>query len=105
VPEVVYRRHVLPNPVEVPLPHLLVKAQRGMEEAEAGFRREWERLEVERLRLSDWEHRLGDRIQVVASHAAEEWAQLEREREVQRKKMRRVIDREKAVTGRRWRWS
>jgi hypothetical protein len=42
---------------------------------------------------------------VVASHAAEEWAQLEREREVQRKKMRRVIDREKAVTGRRWRWS
>jgi hypothetical protein len=41
--------------VEVPLPRLLVKAQRAMEEAEAGFRREWEKLEAERLRLSDWE--------------------------------------------------
>jgi hypothetical protein len=34
---------------------------------------------------------------VVASRAAKEWAQLEREREVQREKMRRVIDREMAV--------
>jgi hypothetical protein len=33
----------------------------------------------------------------VASHAAEEPAQLERERDVQRKKMRRVINREMAV--------
>jgi hypothetical protein len=39
--------------VEVPLPRLLVKAQRVMEEAEAGFRREWKKLEVEHLRLSD----------------------------------------------------
>jgi hypothetical protein len=53
IPEVVYGRHLLPNPVEVPLPRLLIKAQRAMEEAEAGFRREWERLEAERLRLSD----------------------------------------------------
>jgi hypothetical protein len=83
--------------VEVPLPHLLVKGQRVMEEAEAGFRREWEKLGVEHLRLSDWERHLGDRIQVVASRAAEERAQLEREREVQREKMRRVINREIAV--------
>jgi hypothetical protein len=52
MPEVVYGRHLLPNSVEVPLPRLLVKAQRAMEEAEAGFRWEWERLDVERLRLS-----------------------------------------------------
>jgi hypothetical protein len=38
VPEVVYGRHLLPNPVKVPLPRLLVKAHRAMEEAEAGFR-------------------------------------------------------------------
>jgi hypothetical protein len=37
---------------------------------------------------------------VVASRATEERAQLEREREVQRKKMRRVIDREMAVATR-----
>jgi hypothetical protein len=39
VPDVVYGRHLLPSPVEVPLPRLLVKAQRAIEEAEAGFRR------------------------------------------------------------------
>jgi hypothetical protein len=61
-PEVVHGRHLLPIPVEVPLPRLLVKAQRAMEEAEAGFQREWEKLEAEHLRLSDWEHHLGDRI-------------------------------------------
>jgi septal ring factor EnvC (AmiA/AmiB activator) len=44
--EVVHRRHLLPSLVEVPLPRLLVKAQRAMEEAEAGFRREWEKLEA-----------------------------------------------------------
>jgi hypothetical protein len=53
VPEVVHGRHLLPNPVEVPLPRLLVKAQQAMEEAEAGFWWEWERLEAEWLRLSD----------------------------------------------------
>jgi hypothetical protein len=31
----------------------MVKAQRAMEEAEAGFRCEWEKLEAEHLRLSD----------------------------------------------------
>jgi hypothetical protein len=98
--EVVYGRHLLPNPVKVPLPHLLVKAHRAMEEAEAGFRQEWEELVAERLRLSNWECHLGDRIQVVASRAAEEWAQLERERKVQHKKMHRVIDREVAVVRR-----
>jgi hypothetical protein len=50
---VVRGRQLLPSPVEIPLPRLLVKAQRAMEEAETGFRRDWERLEVERLRLSD----------------------------------------------------
>jgi hypothetical protein len=37
---------------------------------------------------------------VVASRAAEERAQLERERDVQREKIRRVIDREVAVAHR-----
>jgi hypothetical protein len=53
VPEVVCGRHLLPSPAEVPLPHLLVKTQRAMEEAEAGFRQEREKLEAEHLRLSD----------------------------------------------------
>jgi hypothetical protein len=98
MPEVVYGRHLLPNLVKVPLPRLLVKAHWTMEEAEARFRQEWEELEAESLRLSDWERHLGDRIQVVASCAAEEQAQLERECDVQQDKMHRVVDREIAVT-------
>jgi hypothetical protein len=72
VPEVVYGRHILPSPVEIPLPRLLVKAQWAMEEAEMGFHQEWERLEAERLQLSDWERRLGDRIKTVTSRHTEE---------------------------------
>jgi hypothetical protein len=64
------------------------------------FQQESEEVEAERLRLSDWEHRLGDSIQVVASRTAKERAQLERERDVQREKMRRVIDQEMAVAHR-----
>jgi hypothetical protein len=51
-PEVVYGRRLLPKLVKVPFPRLMVKAQRVMEEMEAGHRQEWEELEVERLRLS-----------------------------------------------------
>jgi hypothetical protein len=43
----------------------------------AGFRREWEKLEAKHLRLSDWEHQRGNRIQVVSSRAAEERAKFE----------------------------
>jgi hypothetical protein len=73
-PEVVYGRRLLPKPVKVPFPRLMVKAQRVMEEMEAGLRQEWEELEAERHNLTDWEHRLGDRIQAVSSRNAEERA-------------------------------
>jgi hypothetical protein len=71
-----------------------------MEEAEASFRREWEKLEAERLQLFDWESRLGDCIQVVASRVAEEWAQLTQEHEVVHKKMCRVVSQEIMVITR-----
>jgi hypothetical protein len=37
-PEVVYGRYLLLKPVKVPLPRLLVKAHRVIEDVEAGFR-------------------------------------------------------------------
>jgi hypothetical protein len=86
-PEVVHGRHLLLSLMEVPLPRLLVKAQRVMEEAEAGFRREWEKLVADHLRLSDWERQLGNRIQVVSFRAAEEQAKFEQEREALHEKM------------------
>jgi hypothetical protein len=65
--EVVLGRRLLPSPAEVPLPRLFAKIQQVQEELEAGIRREWEKLEAERLQLSDWEHRLGDRIKTVSA--------------------------------------
>ncbi|XP_025825181.1 uncharacterized protein LOC112900543 [Panicum hallii] len=46
------------------------------EELEAGIRREWEKLEAERLRLSDWENRLGDCIKSVTTRYADERAKF-----------------------------
>jgi hypothetical protein len=59
-PEVVYGRRLLPKPVKVPFPRLMVNAQRVMEEMEAGLQQEWEELEAEHDRLTDWERRLED---------------------------------------------
>jgi hypothetical protein len=97
---VVHGRHLLLSQVEVPLPRLLVKAKRVMEEAKAGFRREWEKLEVECLQLSDWEPQLGNRIQVVSSRATEKQAKFEQEHEDLNEKMRRIFDREVSVISR-----
>jgi hypothetical protein len=59
-----------------------------------------EELEVERLRLSDWEHRLGDRIEMVTSRYAEEQAQLDRERDDLQEQPHRTLEREAAVARR-----
>jgi hypothetical protein len=74
--EVVLGRRLLPNLAETPLPRLFAKSQQTQEELEAGIRREWEKLEAECLRLSDWEHRLGDRIQTVSARYTRERAEL-----------------------------
>jgi hypothetical protein len=73
-PKVVYGRRLLPKPVKVPFPLLMVKSQRVLEEMEAGLQQEWEELEAERNRLTDWEHRLGERIKAVTSRNIEERA-------------------------------
>jgi hypothetical protein len=80
-PEVVHGRRLHPKPVKVPLYRLMAKGQWAMEEIEEGFRQEWEELEAERHQLSDWEHRLWERIESVTSRYAEERAHLEQERD------------------------
>jgi hypothetical protein len=96
-PEVVYGRHLLPKPAKVPFSRLMVKGQRVMEEIEEGLRQDWEELEAERLQLSDWEHRLGERIETVTSRYAEEQAQLEQEHDDMQEQMRRTLNREAAI--------
>jgi hypothetical protein len=86
--------------VEVPLPRLIVKAQQASQELEEGFRRAWEKLEAERLRLTDWEDRLGERIAAESSHHAAERARLEREREALGVDILKAAERERKVAQR-----
>jgi hypothetical protein len=97
---VVYGRHLLPSPAEVPLPRLLIKTQQALEETEAGFRREWEKLEAEALRLSDWERRLGDRIKTVSARYVGERVQLAQERDYLQEQLQKVLEREAAAAQR-----
>jgi hypothetical protein len=96
-PEVVYGRHLLPRPAKVPLPRLLAKSQQALEDLEAGIRQEWEELEAEHLRLSNWERHLGDRIKTVSSRYAGECAELAQEREDLQEQLQKSLDREVAA--------
>jgi hypothetical protein len=101
-PEVVLGRHLLPSTAEVPLPRLIAKCQQAQQELEAGMRREWEKLEAERQRLSNWEVRLGDRINAVSARYAEERAKLVLGRELLREELKQARDgRQRRFSGRR----
>jgi chromosome segregation ATPase len=99
-PEVVLGRRLLPSTAEIPLPRLVAKYQQAQQELEAGMRREWEKLEAERHRLSDWEVRLGDRINTVSARYAEERAKLVLGRELLQEQLQQARDREAAALQR-----
>jgi hypothetical protein len=94
---VVLGRRLLPSTAEIPLPRLFAKCQQAQEELEAGIRQEWEKLEAEHLRLSDWEHRLGDRIKSVTARYADERAKLVLEHELLQEQLQQARDREAAA--------
>ena len=100
-------RRLLQGPPEedaVPLPQVLVRVWRTIEEAtsttEAAFRREWAALESERQRLGVWHIRLEERTKAGASRAAAAQSELEANQESYRKGLRKVFDREVAVARR-----
>jgi hypothetical protein len=97
---VVLGRRLLLSPAEVPLPRLFAKSQQAQEELEAGIRREWDRLEVERHQLSDWEDRLGDRIKSVTARYAGERAELMQGRKLLQEQLQQPLDREAAAAQR-----
>ena len=68
--------------------------------AEAAFRREWSTLESERQRLSDWHNRLEAHTKAEALHAAEVRSKLKADQEAYRVNLRKVFDREFAVSSR-----
>ena len=82
--EVVSGRRLLQGPPEedaVPLPRVLVRVRRTIEEAtstiEPAFRREWAALESERQRLGNWHICLEERTKAEASCAAAARSELE----------------------------
>ena len=105
--EVVSGRRLLQGPPEegvVPLPRVLVRVRRTIEEAtstaEAAFQREWAALESERQCLGDWHIRLEVCTKAEASRAAAARPELEADLESYRKGLRKVFDRELAASGR-----
>jgi hypothetical protein len=99
-PEVVLGRRLLPSTAEIPLPRLIAKCYQAQQELEAGMRWEWEKLEAERHRLSDWEVRLGDRINSVSARYAEERAKLVLGRELLQEELEQARVREAAALQR-----
>jgi hypothetical protein len=105
--EEVLGRCLLPSAAEIPLPRLIAKCQQALQELEAGMGREWEKLETERHQLSDWEVRLGDRINAVSARYTEERAELVLGCELLREELEQArvleaaaLQREKAATRR-----
>ena len=86
-----------------PLPRVLVQVRRSIEEAtssaETAFRRAWAALESECQRLFDWHTRLEAHTKAKASHAAETRSKLKADQEACRANLRKVFDREFAVSS------
>jgi DNA repair exonuclease SbcCD ATPase subunit len=69
-----------PEATPVPLPQVLSRAHQALQETEAAILREWEALEAEHERLSDWRTQLEERTKVVSRQFASERSELERDR-------------------------
>src|SRR6185503_14980304 len=95
--EEVSGRRLLQGPPEeevAPLPRVLVRVRRSIEEAtssaEAAFRREWATLESERQRLFDWHTSLEAHTKAEASHAMHARSKLKADQEAYRANLRKV---------------
>ena len=79
---------------------MLRQAHRSLDDVAEAFQREWTLLEAERERLSDWQGRLESATQAQASRIALDRAALDQDRECYRKDLKKVFDRELAVSTR-----
>eukprot|EP00267_Zea_mays_P046272 XP_020398635.1 junctional sarcoplasmic reticulum protein 1-like [Zea mays] len=87
-----------PEAAPVPLPRLLSRAHQALQETEAAILREWEALEAEHQRLSDWRTQLKERTKAASHQFAFEWSKLERDRKDYKKDLQKVYARELEVT-------
>jgi hypothetical protein len=64
----------------IPLPRVLSHAHQALHETEAAILQEWEALEAEHQRLSDWRTQLEKRTKAASRQFASERSELERDR-------------------------
>jgi DNA repair exonuclease SbcCD ATPase subunit len=86
-----------PEATLIPLPWVLSRAHQSLQETEAVILREWEALEAEHQRLSDWHTQLEERTKAVSHRFASERSELERDRKDYKKDLQKVYARELGV--------
>jgi hypothetical protein len=78
----------------VPLPRMLSHAHQVLSDTRAAILREWEALEAEYQRLSDWRTQLEERTKTASQQFISEWSQLKRDRKEYKRDLQRVCARE-----------
>jgi hypothetical protein len=96
-PEVFFGRRlwsgVEPEAAPVPLPRVLSHAHQTLHETKAAILREWEALEAEHQRLSDWRTQLEERTKVASRQFASERSELEQDHKDYKKDLQKVYAR------------
>jgi hypothetical protein len=69
-----------PEAAPVPLPRVLSRTHQALQETEVVILWEWESLEAEHQRLSDWRTQLEERTMAASCQFASERSELERDR-------------------------
>jgi DNA repair exonuclease SbcCD ATPase subunit len=87
-----------PEAAPVPLPRVLSRAHQALQETEAAILQEWEALEAEHQRLSDWRTQLEERTKAASRQFTSERSELERDRKDYRKDLQKVFALELEVT-------
>jgi hypothetical protein len=86
-----------PKATPVPLPRVLSRAHQALHEIEAAILREWEALEAEHQRLSDWGTQLEERTKAASRQFASERSELERDHKDYKKDLQKMYARELEV--------
>jgi chromosome segregation ATPase len=86
-----------PEAAPIPLPRVLSHAHQALQETEAAILWEWEALEAEHQRLSDWRTQLEERTKAASRQFASERSELERDCKDYKKDLQKVYARELEV--------
>jgi hypothetical protein len=96
--EVVFGRRLRSGAEEevapIPLPCMLFRAHQVLSDTGAAILREWEALEAEHQRLSDWRTQLEERTRTASCQFISERSQLKRDHKEYKKDLQKVYARE-----------